>query len=296
MTADDDYNGFTGDKAISVTLSAKNAAGGNVALTGSPITFNSSTTAAGETFIFTMPTSDASITIDSAKAAKSHYNLALDKNLDGTKTLADLGYKGEADKDSKLIVTLNPTAGVVTESKNVEVAAKMDTVTAGNFFKVTLTAGDEELTYVLKNNTSVKDSFTLKGDTTVTLKSIEKLAAPKIVGAKVVDQNDKLIVSGGSYNATDKLVITFDTAMDTDVTTADQLFTLADKDSGSTALGTVVWSQGGKVLTISVDTEALGAGDTLTPVNTLVNADGVPVADTQVITIEAAGDAPSFVK
>ena len=297
LTADTDYDGFTGDRAISVTLSAENATGGNVALTSSPIAFNDNTTATGVTFTFTMPASDTSITIDSAKATKSHYNLALDKNLDGTKTLADLGYKGEADKTSKLTVTLTPAADVVTENTNVKVTAKMDAVTAGNFFKVTLTAGAEELTYVLKNGTLDGDaSFTLKGDTTVTLKSIEKLAAPKIVDAKVVDQNGKLIVSGGDYEATDKLVITFDTAMDTGVTIANQLFTLVDMSSGSTALDAVVWSQDGKVLTISVDAEALGAGDTLTPAATLVDADGVPVASTQVITIEAAGSAPSFVK
>ena len=297
LTADDDYNGFTGDKEISVALSAKNAAGGNVALTSSPITFDDSTTVAGKTFTFTMPTSDASITIDSAKAAKSHYNLAQDKNLDGTKTLADLGYKGEADKGSKLTVTLTPVAGVVTEGTNVKVTAKMDAVTAGNFFKVTLTAGAEELTYVLKNGTLSGDaSFTLKGDTTVTLKSIEKLAAPKIVDAKVVNQNDKLILSGGNYNVGDKLVITFDTAMNTSVTTATQLFTLKDNDSGNAALDTVTWSQDGTVVTIAVSTAALGENDTLTPAATLVDADGVPVADRQVITIHAAGTAPTFVK
>ena len=295
LAADTDYDIFTGDKAISVALSAKNAAGEAVSLTTSPITFDSSTTATtGVTFTFTMPTSNASITIDSAKTAKAEYTLALADGLDGSKTLADLGYTGETDKNSKLTVTLTPGAGAVSEGTNVKVTAKIDTISSGNYIKVTLTAGDEELVYNLKNGTLTGDNaFTLTGNTTVSLKSIEIPATPKITAVKLVDQNDQLITSGGSYATTDKLIVTFDTAMDTSVTTANQLFTVGGTGTGALSAGS--WSDDGKTLTFTTST-AVAADDTLTPAATLVSADGVPVVATQVITIHAAGTAPTFVK
>ena len=293
LAADTDYDTFTGDKAISVALSAKDAAGETVTLTTSPITFDNSTTAAtGVTFTFTMPTSDASITIDSAKTAKAEYTLALADGLDGSKTLADLGYTGETDKDSKLTVTLDPTAGNKSEGTNVKVTAAINTITANNYIKVTLTAGDKDLTYVLKNGTTSGDkAFTLTGNTTVSLKSIEKLATPKITAVQLVDQNGQPVT--GSYATSDKLIVTFDTAMDTSVTTAASLFTVGGTGTGVLSAGS--WSDDGKTLTFTTST-AVAADDTLTPAVTLVSADGVPVATTQVITIHAAGTAPTFVK
>ena len=294
LAADTDYDTFTGDKAISVALSAKDADGEVVALATSPITFNQDTAATGVTFTFTMPTSNASITIDSAKTAKAEYTLALADNLKTAASLESLGYTGETDKDSELTVTLDPTAGNKSEGTNVKVTAAINTISANNYIKVTLTAGDEELVYNLNSTTKTADKvFTLTGNTTVSLKSIEIPATPKITAVKLVDQNDQLIVSGGSYATTDKLIVTFDTAMDTSVTTATQLFTVGGTGTGALSAGS--WSDDGKTLTFTTST-AVAANDTLTPATTLVSADGVPVNAAQVITINAAGTAPTFVQ
>ena len=291
-----DYDVFaTRNKGIvTVNVTAKDAAGNTVTLTGTPVQFGNATTAAGKNFTFTMPASNVTITIDSAAAANTQYNLSQADDLDGTKTLEDLGYTGTTNENSKLTVTLAPAAGAVNEGTNVAVTAAISAIDANNYIKVTLTAGNRDLEYVLTNGTLTADrSFTLTADTNVTLKSIEKLAAPKITSVALVDQNDNPIVTGGSYATTDKLIVTFDQAMDTSVTVANSLFTVGGTGTGALSAGT--WSEDGKQLTFTTST-AVAEDDTLTPVvATLVSADGVPVSAEQVITIHAEGTAPTFV-